>query len=498
MRIANITVENYKIFKGKHSFDFEGNLIFLVGENNSGKSTLFEAVNFVKLGLPKEKKVSDVRNKLSLENAPVSCSIKFTGQIKDVIRDFSEAKYEPYVFEESGIETILVQRSSEDKVIKQNGKDKSLSIKTVTIWNPASNQFENPSGIDSVLSTLFEAQFIWADTDPSDVSDFGSTKICGRLLTEAVGDFFDGDQWKIFTKIHQQTFHGDGDSLSKRTQVVEGKIKTILNSQYGDVDVRFNFSLPETSAFYKAGDVTVNDGVLTKLQDKGTGMQRAVSLAMIQVYAQNLVAHTSIPEKSKPLFFFIDEPEICLHPRAQKQLLNALIEISKVQQIYIATHSPYLLRSFDSTKHDLLLFRRVDKAAEVTTSSLLKLFNWSPSWGEINHAAYGLPTIEFHDELYGALNEKYITSGSDDAETSRRSSIKNFDFEILANSDKRNQTKKWSELKKGKQQDAYPVTLQTFIRNRVHHPESTQSEDFSEIELAQSIDYLISLITTST
>lgn len=192
MRICQIIIENFKAFKGIHTFDIKNNLVFLVGENNTGKSTLFEAVNFLKAGLPDKKKVSDIKNKFALDNEHLVCTIKFIGKIKDVIANFSETKYAQYVFDENGDEVLLVQRSSFERTIKQNGKDKVLSIKSVTIWNPTTKQFENPTGVDGVLGSLFETQFIWADTNPSDVSDFGSTKICGRLLNGAIGNFFEG------------------------------------------------------------------------------------------------------------------------------------------------------------------------------------------------------------------------------------------------------------------------------------------------------------------
>src|SRR6266545_1954112 len=95
-------------------------------------------------------------------------------------------------------------------------------------------------------------------------------------------------------------------------------------------------------------------------------MQRAVALAIIQVYSRNLTAHPTDPRKTRPLFFFIDEPEICLHPKAQQQLLTALVEISKSRQIFIATHSPYLLCQFNSANHDLLLFNRDGNGVNVT------------------------------------------------------------------------------------------------------------------------------------
>ncbi|MFA5299714.1 MAG: AAA family ATPase [Lutibacter sp.] len=496
MRISQIIIENFKAFRGKHVFDIKNNLIFLVGENNTGKTTLFEAVNFVKSGLPDKKKVSDLKNKFATDDEHIVCTIKFIGNIKEVITNFSEPKYEPYVFEEERNEVILVQRSSEDKTIIQNGKTKQLSVKTVTIWNPATSQFENPSGVDTVIGSLFEAQFIWADTDPADVSDFGSTKICGRLLNGAIGNFFEGDQWQKFSKVHHETFHGDGtgDSLSKRTEAVEGRIKTILLEQYGDVGIKFNFSLPEPSAFYKAGDIQVNDGVETKLEEKGTGLQRAIAIAMIQVYAQNLTIHPTDVDKTKPLFFFIDEPEICLHPRAQKQLIDAMVLVSKTQQIFISTHSPYLLKTFDSTSHDLFSFERGADSVKATPSCQMKLFGWSPSWGEINYIAYGLATVEFHDELYGALHERFISSAPDVTEADRRSRIDNFDLEILAGGNTAKQTIPWSRLRGGVQQIPFNVTLTTFIRNEMHHPESSQTYASTESDLKKSIECMINIL----
>src|ERR1035437_873103 len=480
MHIASITIKNYKLFKGEHTFVFNAGLTFLVGENNTGKSTVFDAVNFVKAGLPKEKKVSDIKNKFAGPDQWVSCTIKLAGDIKKIINEFSEKKYEKYVFDEAGIETLLIQRSSEEKTIKQGTKDVNLDVKKVSIWNPESAQFENPSGIDSVLGTLFEAQFVWADMDPDDVSDFGTTKICGRLLNEAIGDFFEGEQWKNFTAVHQETFHGAGDSLGKRAGKIEQQIKAILQSQYGVADIRFDFSLPETATFYKTGEIVVDDGANTKLEDKGTGMQRAVALVIIQVYAQSIAKYEGDPTKTRPLFFFIDEPEICLHPKAQHQLLDALIEIAKLRQIFVSTHSPYLLQRFNSKSHSLFVFNKKGTDVNVITANTLDLFGWSPSLGEINYRAYQIYTIEFHNELYGHLQEK-------------EGKFKETEIEAFLVSKGHAKTKTWVRVKNGNPETGYPVTSMTFIRNTIHHPENRQNANFTDKELKDSVEAMIGL-----
>lgn len=480
MRISSIELVNFRLFKGAHSFDIKGNLIFFVGENNTGKSSVFEAVNFVKSGLPKDKKISDIKNKFASESENVTCKIKLTGDIKQVITDFSEKKYEKYVFDENGCETLLIQRSSEEKEVEQGGKAVKLDIKKVQVWNPETTQFENPSGIDSVIGTLFETQFVWADTDPSDVADFGSTKICGRLLAEAVGDFFECEQWKKFAEVHKETFQGEGDSFTSRAKKLESEIQSILENQYGQAAIKFDFSLPDTAAFFKSGDIFVDDGTNTRLKDKGTGMQRAVALALIQVCSQQISRHPDDKNKSKPLFFFIDEPEICLHPKAQKQLLDALITISKTKQIFISTHSPYLITGYDPAFHQLFLFIRSGTNISVKESHDLKHFTWGPTWGEINYFAYNMPTKEFHNELYGCIQE---TSGK-----------KGDDFDNYLVSKGLTKTKQWVKISNGKPEPAKDVTLLTFIRHKMHHPENSLNCEFSESELRQSIEFMLNLL----
>lgn len=197
----------------------------------------------------------------------------------------------------------------------------------------------------------------------------------------------------------------------------------------------------------------------------------------------------------------IDEPELSLHPKWQIKYLDFLRSIFQDVdiQFIIATHSPFILK--DALKDDIgaFVFRKDDSGNIIVKNAHDRgfgLFDWSPSWGEINYFAYELPTLEFHDELYGSLHEKFILSAlSNDSEMQRRSSIKVFDLEILAENNTANQTKNWSELRNGIQQAPYKVTNSTFIRNKMHHPESQQT-DTSETNdfIAASIEKMILLL----
>lgn len=481
MRIDKIEIENYKGFEGKHSFKFKGNLVFLVGENNTGKTSIIEAFEFLKSGLPENRKLEEIKNRKSLGHLKVV--VKLKNEIKNVITDFSEKKYESYVFDEGdGVETIILQRSSEDKTIIQNGKKVSLDIKKITIWNNATKQFENPAGIDTAIRTLFETQFIWSDTNSDNVVDFGPTKICGKLLGSVFSDFQSTPKWKAFEDLHKETFNGQ-DSFGSKAKAIEGKIKDVFKKQYGDIDLEFDFSFPDPKNFFKSADIIVDDGIKTKLEDKGSGMQRSIAIAILQVYAQIITTHPVDPLKMKPLFFFIDEPEISLHPKAQTQLLDALMEISKSQQVFITTHSPFLLKQYNQLSHDLFVFNKdYEQKIIVSTSLSFNLFS-KPSWGEIVYKAFGIPTEEFHNELYGKLQEK---EGRPFIES--RNASKSIEDFFVNNGYKR--IKSWTTSKGV----SYKETLMSSIRNKIHHPEELNIPSYNMEELKESIDNMIALL----
>ncbi len=82
------------------------------------------------------------------------------------------------------------------------------------------------------------------------------------------------------------------------------KISSVLKEQYGDGEVQFNFGLPEIDNFFKTGSLLLSDnGISTPVSEKGTGMQRALALSLIQVYAGILENEEGI--LSKPIMFLL-------------------------------------------------------------------------------------------------------------------------------------------------------------------------------------------------
>ncbi len=483
MYISKVKLHNFKGFHGDHELNFCKGVNFFVGDNNCGKSSTFDAVEFIR----SKRDRNEVITKSEIEkDSFVSVEVEFKGQDIDTLLDTEPLKkYKPYIIDSDGEKSLRIMRSSEENEIEVRGKTKIFDIRNVRVFNPSTDQFENPSGIDATIGALFDAQFVWADTNSGDVSDFAKTKISGKIINAITKDFVHSDTWKGFQKAHKATF-GEGEhSLATTLQPVENKLQSILSEQYGETEVKFKFSLPEIDSFFKTGNIALSEnGIETTSSEKGTGMQRALALALIQVYAE--ISTTTESGVSKPILFFIDEPETFLHPLAQNKLLDALEKISEESQVFIVTHSPYLLKKYQKDTHSMHIFSKKAGCNHSAPGREFDLFgSSSPSWGEINYYAFGVVSVEFHNELYGFIQAKAIF------EDEKNYFESEFDHYLLEKGILQDHS--YTRVKKDGSTEQQVRTLPTKIRNIIHHPENTHNS-FSERELKDSIELLIPLL----
>lgn len=186
--------------------------------------------------------------------------------------------------------------------------------------------------------------------------------------------------------------------------------------------------------------------------------------------------------------WIIDEPEISLHPLWQEKILDYYKFLFKdennnqTSQLFIATHSPYLLQNVNNETDMIVLFPNWKRL------SSLKKYLWdSPSLSVINYFVFKIPTNELHDELFWYIQYK----------------TKMYDYNELDNFFKDNwlirEKERIKEVMKDweVEQKKYPnCSLQLFIRNKIHHPENQTMNEicFTREELKTSIDEMINLI----
>ncbi|WP_283114179.1 MULTISPECIES: ATP-dependent nuclease [Neisseria] len=478
MFIKSICLSNFKGFIGEnHQINFKipdgttagSGLNIFVGENNSGKSSIFEAVDFLRNGIKGEIDRIISKSEDNTEDVQACIELTFFGDIQNSINHFVQSN-------KQAVFTSSITRNNELRARRS-----TLDCKQLDLWNENSQGYSNPNGIDAPFKKLFETNFIWADTNPNDEAAFGSTTLCGLLLKEIAQAHITTSEYREFQDSFNSVFNNPDSELRQKIAVVEQKVQRIFTEQFGQADIHFRFDELKIDSFFKSASIFIDDGVDIPMSEKGNGMQRSVALALLQVYAEEL-AHDEERGQTKPFYLFIDEPELCLHPKGQTKLLEALLEISKTKQVFLTTHSPYFLVTPHLSNVGLFIFRKEGISNIVEDASLEKMFPWSPTWGEINFKAYKLPTVELHNELYGRLQDK-------NGKFSER------DFEQWINAQGIQFSKHWARVNSdGTVRQPYSVSLQTFIRNHIHHPENRQNTLYTEDELKQSIEEMIRLL----
>ncbi|MEK7066419.1 MAG: AAA family ATPase, partial [Patescibacteria group bacterium] len=301
----------------------------------------------------------DVKKIGAKESSGFFVECDFVGDIKSVIADFAQDNktrtFQDYVFEEGGESFLRVKKEFDTEEVS----------KKIFFWSQKDGY--KPIDLDASFQKIFQISNIWAHTNPEDESKFGSATVCGNLLAD-ISEKFKIDhkkQYDDFLEIFNKTFNSDTAGLQRDLNEVASETEKILNEQFGHGKLKFKFDTPEPNILFKNIKILVNDGEETELSDKGHGMQRAVILSLLQVYAKRI---TQLKDeggniKLKPHFLFVDEPEMGLHPQAQKRLFEALRVIATTHQVFISTHSENFI-SPDQIKN-IYKFKKKEEGVEV-------------------------------------------------------------------------------------------------------------------------------------
>lgn len=482
MYISQIKLQNFRCYDGVHTIPFSEGINYLVGENNCGKTTIFRAIEFLLSGRSKEEWIS----KTPTTN-DVAVEVILSGDELPALLENSELKkYQPYLYESDNTYHLNLRRGSKVTTWKSRGKEKEITIRHIAMYNVNTGTYENPTGVDSVITALFEPQFVYSDLNNEEYRDFSKTKIVGKLINEVIEISRRSESWRKLERSHREVFGEAG--IAKDLHQLEQTIQGFMQDQYGDVRVQFDFKLPVIDSFLKNGQILLEDnGIMTDVADKGTGMQRALAMSLIQVYAQNIKEKRNA---DKSLLFFLDEPETFLHPRAQDRLVQSLEKLSLYSQVFITTHSPYLLKNY-SNKHSLKIFSRQEGKIKIKEQNKISLLYDKPTWGEINYWAFGVVSEEFHIDLFGRVHEIVRKNFGRDFR-----SIAGFDDWLamqqavpITLTDENHQNHNGDRLDK---------TMSCYIRNCIDHPGNHDNEEFhrpkpERDEIGKSIQEMLSI-----
>ena len=205
---------------------------------------------------------------------------------------------------------------------------------------------------------LPEFFLIPAVRDLTDEIRIKTTTTFGRLMNRAVREMAERDERFIDAKTQLKTVieslntREGGEEATNELLVLERGIEKELAEW--DVKVNIEVTPPELEKLFELGtDIHLDDGVRTTADRKGHGLQRAMMFALLRSWAGALQAerHTksdgevSARRQSDSVIFAMEEPELFLHPHAQRRLSASLREIAETpeHQVFLCTHSTHFV-----------------------------------------------------------------------------------------------------------------------------------------------------------
>ncbi|NSO78612.1 recombinase RecF, partial [Enterococcus faecalis] len=142
---------------------------------------------------------------------------------------------------------------------------------------------------------------------------------------------------------------------------------------------------------------------------------------------------------------------------------------------------------------------------KVTHGNTMNLFPFSPTWGEINYFAFGVCSVEFHNELFGYLQEEFNRAQlekllqDDIPENQLRKKITQLTnenaFDEYLNRKGFEKNNKYIRTQSNGATCEQMKTLPMFIRNIIHHPENTYN-CYSNEQLVHSTKKMVELLET--
>jgi putative ATP-dependent endonuclease of OLD family len=311
MKITRVHIQNYKSIRNLEIAPSPKLNVF-IGENGAGKSNLFEAINWL-LGqnYPTFNAVTKQDHYAGDENNKIRIQLYFEdGYLLEL--DESKEKYQFSIAKDG-----------------QYQKDiSSLREKFCSAYVGTERRIVDylPSDRWSLLGRILldiNKRFLEEKTIDGQVKPNKLKRELDRIRDELLFSVKDKD---------------GNDIMKKFTTILQEESARQMNMKPSDFQLNFNLYDPWN--FYKTLQVLVKEpdiGLEFQASQLGTGAQASITIAILRAYSEIKLGG------GNPIF--IDEPELFLHPQAQRnfyKILRKLTDDNGLQNFCI-THSPYLL-----------------------------------------------------------------------------------------------------------------------------------------------------------
>jgi len=311
VKIKSLHIQNYKSIKNL-DITLNPKLNVFIGENGAGKSNIFEAINWL-LGptYPTFNSITKQDHYLGDENNKIFIQLYFEdGFLLEL--DESKDKYQFSISKNGNYQKDL-------STLRESFCSAYVGTERQIVDYLPSNRWSLLGRVLLDINKKFLEETTEDGEAKSDILKRELDRIRDELLFSVKGE-------------------NGTDIMRKFTAILQEESAKQMNMR--PTDFQINFNLYDPWNFYKTLQILVKEpdiGVEFQASQLGAGAQASITIAILRAYSEIKL------KGSNPIF--IDEPELFLHPQAQRNLYKILRKLADERdiQIFYITHSPYLL-----------------------------------------------------------------------------------------------------------------------------------------------------------
>ncbi|MCH3881860.1 ATP-dependent nuclease [Tenacibaculum aquimarinum] len=355
MKLERVVIEDFKSIKKLNVTLHE--LMCFVGKNESGKSSILEAISF--LNFPKYKLTQELTNKNSTRYDKDEFPL-ITGYFElDEVDILEIERLMPEVKTPGNIEVNKINYNFKWFRIKING-NKLEDVKLDFVYG--NNKFIS-------LSDRYEAQPLLVKKNEffnkfiPHIELFVGDKITFQpitlqQITQKQVDFESYERLFAIGGIISPSKLNPGniEKLSDKLHTASEKITDLFRKNYSqDKSIKINIQYIGTQFLIKFTDSSKRT---YSLKEKSLGFQYFFAFLINKIYLNKIIKRQNI--------FLLDEPGTSLHPEGARDLINIFEQISDNDQVLYTTHNPFL--SYRKKPDNLILARKDEqKGTELVT-----------------------------------------------------------------------------------------------------------------------------------
>ena len=201
---------------------------------------------------------------------------------------------------------------------------------------------DNPKGYANVLKAMLPLfVLVPAVRDVTDEAKGTKSSPFGRLLYAILDTVTQERKQRIdeiLGEVAKQLNRVGGEERVPLIADTERQLNRLLSDLFVGCDLEIEFETPSLEDLLSEPRLYVDDGFRTAVENKGHGLQRAVIFTILRRYAEYM---TAVPSgRKRNLILAVEEPELFMHPQAQRTIRRVFRKIAEGgDQVLFSTHS---------------------------------------------------------------------------------------------------------------------------------------------------------------